>query len=116
MADTPSPKTVSQTTTAVIGGLSPLTALLLLPQPYAMWAGIACAVFAGAGLAATQITLPANQSGKLWLAYRVINFLALNWKCAANAAIALRSSSAAAKAAPLVGPGSVVTIPKDDTK
>lgn len=116
MADTPSPKTASQTTSAVVGGLSPLAALLLLPQPYAMWAGIACAVFAGAGLAATQIPLPANQSGKLWIVYRVINFLALNWKYAANAAFALRSSSAASKAAPLAGPNSVITIPKDDTK
>ncbi|MFT8418639.1 MAG: hypothetical protein ABF636_07400 [Acetobacter sp.] len=116
MADTPSPKTtVTQTTSAAVGGLSPLAALLLLPQPYAMWAGIACAVFAGAGLAATQIPLPANQSGKLWLAYRAINFLALNWKYAANAAFALRSSVAAAKP-PVAGPGSVVTIPKDDTK
>ena len=47
-------------------------------------------MFAGAGLAATQIPLPANPSGKLWLLYRGLNFLALNWKYAANAAAALR--------------------------
>ena len=94
MADTPSPTVASpaavQTTSAVVGGLSPLALLLALPQPYAGWAGIACAVFAGAGLAATQIPLPASQTGKLWLLYRGLNFLALNWKYAGNAAAALR--------------------------
>ncbi|GBQ46301.1 hypothetical protein AA18895_0725 [Acetobacter ghanensis DSM 18895] len=117
MADTPSPKaTAAQTATAVTGGLSPIALALALPQPEATWVLYACAVFAGAGFAATQIPLPANQTGKLWLLYRIINFLALNWKYAANAALALRSSAAVAKASPLAGPGSVVTIPKDDTK
>lgn len=117
MAETPTEKkSATQATTAVVGGFSPLALLLVLPQPYAGWAGIACAVLAGAGLAATQLHLPANQTGKLWLLYRAINFLALNWKCAANAAVALRSSAATAKAAPVAGPGSVVTIPKDTTK
>lgn len=100
MADTPSPTVAPtaavQTTSAVVSGLSPLALLLALPQPYAGWAGIACAVFAGAGLAATQIPLPASQTGKLWLLYRGLNFLALNWKYAANAAAALRGGQAMA--------------------
>ncbi|GAA3686641.1 MULTISPECIES: hypothetical protein [Acetobacter] len=119
MADTPSTKTtVAQTATAVTGGLSPLALALALPQPEATWLLYACAVFAGAGFAATQIPLPANQTGKLWLLYRVINFLALNWKYAANAAFALRSSTATTvpKAAPLTGPGSVINIPQDTPK
>ncbi|MFT8655970.1 MAG: hypothetical protein ABF785_04670 [Acetobacter papayae] len=124
MADTPNsdtaaPRAAAQTTSAVVSGLSPLALLLALPQPYAGWAGIACAVFAGAGLAATQIPLPANQSGKLWLLYRALNFLALNWKCAANAAASLRVGAAASRApivGPAAGPASVVTIPKDIVK
>lgn len=124
MADTPTPNTTprvaAQTTSAVVSGLSPIALLLALPQPYAAWAGIACAVFAGAGLAATQIPLPANQSGKLWLLYRVLNFLALNWKYAANAAASLRAGAAASgapdPAASPAGPGSSVSIPEDTTK
>ena len=94
MADTPFPNKTAITTKAVVGGLSPLTLLLALPQPYAGWAGIACAVFAGAGFAATQIPMPADQTGKLWLMYRALNFLALNWKYAANAVAALQASNA----------------------
>ena len=118
MADTPFPNKTAITTKAVVGGLSPLTLLLALPQPYAGWAGIACAVFAGAGFAATQIPLPADQTGKLWLMYRALNFLALNWKYAANAAFALRSNATTTtpKASPLAGPGSVITIPQDTPK
>jgi hypothetical protein len=124
MADTPNsttaPRAAAQTTSAVVSGLSPLALLLALPQPYAAWAGIACAVFAGAGLAATQIPLPANQTGKLWLLYRALNFLALNWKYAANAAASLRASSAASPAsgpeASPTGPGSSVATPTDTTK
>lgn len=124
MAETPTPnpapRVAAQTTSAVVSGLSPLALLLALPQPYAGWAAIACAVFAGAGLAATQIPLPAHQTGKLWLLYRALNFLALNWKYAANAAASLRASSAASPApgpaASPAGPGSIVAIPKNTTK
>ncbi|WP_034958388.1 hypothetical protein [Komagataeibacter kakiaceti] len=87
-------RVVARTATAVTTGISPLALALSLPQPYAMWVLYACAIFAGAGFAATQIPLPANQSGRLWLLYRIINFLAMNWKYAANAAIALRTSTA----------------------
>lgn len=123
MADTPSPTVAPtaavQTTSAVVSGLSPLALLLALPQPYAGWAAIACAVAAGAGLAATQIPLPSNQTGKLWLLYRALNFLALNWKYAANAAASLRAGAVTSRApivGPAAGPGSVVTIPKDTVK
>lgn len=104
MVDTPLPNKTTLTTKAVVGGLSPLAILLTLPQPYAAWAGIACAVFAGAGFAATQIPLPDNQSGKLWLLYRALNFLALNWKYAANAAAALQTSAAVSNSTAATNP------------
>lgn len=115
MADAPETpkKNVASGTAAVVGGVSPLALLLSLPQPYAGWAAIAFAVLAGAGLAATQITLPTNQSGKLWMLYRAINFLAMNWKQAANAAVLLRSSIPAKAEAVKAGPGSVVTIKQE---
>lgn len=97
-------------TRAAVGGFSPLALLLALPQPYSQYAAIACAVLAGAGLAATQIPLPADQSGKLWFLYRALNFLALNWQKAANAAMLLRGASSQQ---PKVGPGSSVAIKKD---
>ncbi|MBO1329233.1 hypothetical protein OQ496_12760 [Acetobacter suratthaniensis] len=119
MADTPNPTSnaAAQTTTAVVSGLSPLALLLALPQPYAGWAAIACAVFAGAGLAATQIPLPANPSGKLWLLYRALNFLALNWKYAANAAATLRTGTASSSAvvSPVVT-ASAAALSKDTPK
>lgn len=107
---------LTQTAKAVVAGLSMPTLIAALPQPEATWVLYACAVFASAGFAATLIPLPANQSGKLWLVYRIINFLALNWKYAANAAVMLRGAASSQAEPPKAGPGSVVTIPKDDTK
>lgn len=78
-------------------GISPLALILALPAPYNHWAAIGCSVLAGAGLAATQISLPANQSGKWWWLYKAINFLASNWKQAANAAIVLKGSTSTEK-------------------
>ena len=122
MTDVPSPVTpkrstvVAQTAKAVVAGLSMPTLIAALPQPEATWVLYACAVFASAGFAATLIPLPANQSGTLWLLYRIINFLALNWKYAANAAVMLRGAASSQAEPPKAGPGSVITIPKDDTK
>lgn len=113
------PRVISLTTQAVAKGVSPLALLLVLPEPYAAWASIACAVFAGAGLAATAIPMPSDQSGKLWLLYRALNFIAMNWKYAANAAVVLkaaRTPGQSAAALPMAGPGSVITIPQDTTK
>ena len=107
---------VTQTAKAITAGLSLPTLVAALPQPEATWVLYACVVFASAGFAATLIPLPANQSGKLWLLYRIINFLALNWKQAANAALILRGAASSKSEPPKSGPGSVVTIPKDDTK
>ncbi|AKR49708.1 hypothetical protein [Acetobacter pasteurianus] len=104
---------LAQTAKAVAAGLSLPAMVTALPQPEATWVLYACVVFAAAGAAATQIPLPANQSGKLWLLYRIINFLALNWKYAANAVIMLRGSMSSKTAAPQAGPGSVVQIPQD---
>lgn len=122
MTDAPAPvapkrsTVVAQTAKAITAGLSLPAMVAALPQPEATWVLYACVVFAAAGAAATQIPLPANQSGKLWLLYRIINFLALNWKQAANAAIILRGAVSSKSEPPKAGPGSVVTIPKDDTK
>lgn len=107
---------LAQTAKAVAAGLSMPTLIAALPQPEATWVLYACAVFASAGFAATLIPLPANQSGKLWLVYRIINLLALNWKYAANAAVMLRGAASSKSEPPKAGPGSIVTIPKDDTK
>ncbi|MFS8368569.1 hypothetical protein ACJRO0_13980 [Acetobacter oryzifermentans] len=122
MTDAPTPvapkrsTVVAQTAKAITAGLSLPAMVAALPQPEATWVLYACVVFAAAGAAATQIPLPANQSGKLWLLYRIINFLALNWKYAANAVLLLRGSMSSKFEPPKSGPGSVVTIPKDDTK
>ncbi|KDE19647.1 hypothetical protein AZ09_10255 [Acetobacter aceti 1023] len=116
MADTPAKANIAQTAKAIAAGLSLPTLAAALPQPEATWVLYACAAFASAGFAATLIPLPANQSGKLWLVYRIINFLAFNWKYAANAAVMLRGAASSKVEPPKAGPGSVVTIPKDDTK
>ncbi len=107
---------VAQTAKAITAGLSLPAMAAALPQPEATWVLYACVVFAAAGAAATQIPLPANQSGKLWLLYRLINFLALNWKQAANAALILRGAVSSKSDLPQGGSESIVTIPKDDTK
>ncbi|GCD51567.1 hypothetical protein [Acetobacter pasteurianus] len=107
---------VAQTAKAITAGLSLPAMAAALPQPEATWVLYACVVFAAAGAAATQIPLPANQSGKLWLLYRIINFLALNWKQAANAALILRGAVSSKSDLPQGGSGSIVTIPKDNTK
>jgi hypothetical protein len=63
--------------------------------------------------------LPANQAGKLWMLYRVLNSSPLNWKYTARAAAALcagTATSGLAALAPAAGPSSVVTTPKDITK
>lgn len=104
---------VAQTAKAITAGLSLPAMVAALPQPEATWVLYACAVFSSAGLAATLIPLPANQSGKLWLVYRIINFLALNWKQAANAAVIMRGAMSSKTVAPQAGPGSVVQIPQD---
>ncbi len=122
MTDAPAPVApkrstiVAQTAKAITAGLSLPAMVAALPQPEATWVLYACVVFAAAGAAAPQIPRPANQSGKLWLVYRIINFLALNWKQAANAAIILRGAVSSKSEPPKAGAGSVVTIPKDDTK
>ncbi|ASC05262.1 hypothetical protein WSS15_09660 [Acetobacter pasteurianus] len=107
---------VAQTAKAITAGLSLPAMAAALPQPEATWVLYACVVFAAAGAAATQIPLPANQSGKLWLLYRMINFLALNWKQAANAALILRGAVSSKSDLPNGESGSIVTIPKDNTK
>ena len=107
---------VAQTVKAITAGLSLPAMVTALPQPEATWVLYACVVFAAAGAAATQIPLPVNQSGKLWLLYRIINFLALNWKQAANAALILRGEVSSKSDLPKGENGSVVTISKDDTK
>ena len=124
--DTPSsqsltrPRAASLTARAVAGGVSPLALLLTLPAPYATWAAIACAAFTGIGLAATSIPMPANQSGALWFMYRALNFAAMNWKYAANAAVLLGTARSPAEPSssppPVAGPGSVVVIPKETAK
>jgi hypothetical protein len=63
--------------------------------------------------------LPANQTGKLWMLYRVLNSSPLNWKYACNAATVLRAGTATSGLAvpvPVAGPGSAVTTLKDITK
>ncbi|GCD55034.1 hypothetical protein [Acetobacter pasteurianus] len=107
---------VVQTAKAITAGLSLPAMVAALPQPEATWVLYACVVFAAAGAAATQIPLPANQSGKLWLLYRIINFLALNWKQAANAALILRGAVSSKSGLPQGRGRSIVTIPKDNTK
>ncbi|MGX7346545.1 hypothetical protein ACWM9A_11715 [Acetobacter pasteurianus] len=122
MTDAPAPvepkraTALAQTAKAITAGLSLPAMAAALPQPEATWVLYACVVFAAAGAAATQIPLPANQSGKLWLLYRIINFLALNWKQAANAALILRGAVSSKSDLPKGGSGSIVTIPKDNTK
>ena len=116
MADAATKTNIAQTAKAITAGLSLPAMVAALPQPEATWVLYACVVFAAAGAAATQIPLPANQSGKLWFLYRIINFLALNWKQAANAALLLRGAASSQVERPKAGPGSVVAIPKDDTK
>ena len=116
MADAATKTNIAQTAKAITAGLSLPAMVAALPQPEATWVLYVCVVFAAAGAAATQIPLPANQSGKLWLVYRIINFLALNWKQAANAALLLRGAASSQAELPKAGPGSVVAIPKDDTK
>lgn len=113
MADTPTKTNIGQTAKAVAAGLSLPAMVTALPQPEATWVLYACVVFASAGFAATLIPLPANQSGKLWLVYRIINFLALNWKYAANAAVMLRGAASSKAEPPKAGPGSVVQIQQD---
>lgn len=119
MADMPSKKTaVAQTAKAAGMGSALLLAVTQLPMPYAQWVDwllVACAIV---GLVATQIPAPAAGS-KLWPIYNAISFLAANWGHAANAAMLLRGKITAAPQStpePKVGPGSVVTIPKDETK
>ncbi|GCD74016.1 hypothetical protein NBRC3299_0308 [Acetobacter pasteurianus NBRC 3299] len=107
---------LAQTAKAITAGLSFPAMVAALPQPEATWVLYACVVFASAGFTATLLPLPANQSGKLWLVYRIINFLALNWKYAANAVLILRGSMSSKSETSKTGLGSVVTIPKDDTK
>ncbi|KDE20834.1 hypothetical protein AZ09_05210 [Acetobacter aceti 1023] len=114
MADTPAKANIAQTAKAIAAGLSLPTLAAALPQPEATWVLYACVVFASAGFAATLIPLPANQSGKLWLVYRIINFLALNWKQAANAAVMLRGAMPAKADPPKAGPGSIVQIQLDN--
>ncbi|ARW09926.1 hypothetical protein [Acetobacter ascendens] len=104
---------LAQTAKAVAAGLSFPAMVAALPQPEATWVLYACVVFASAGFTATLLPLPANQSGKLWLVYRIINFLALNWKYAANAVLILRGSMSSKTVAPQAGPGSVVQIQQD---
>lgn len=116
MANMPQKASIAQTAKAITAGLSLPAMVAALPQPEATWVLYACVVFAAAGAAATQIPLPVNQSGKLWLLYRIINFLALNWKQAANAALILRNAASSKSEPSKAGPGSVVTIPKDATK
>ena len=114
------PRAASLTARAVAGGVSPLALLLTLPAPYATWAAIACAAFTGVGLAATSIPMPANQSGTLWFMYRALNFAAMNWKYAANAAVLLGTAhpptESTSSSSPAAGPGSVVVIPKETAK
>ncbi|GBR47278.1 hypothetical protein CSR02_00730 [Acetobacter pomorum] len=114
MADTPAKANIAQTAKAIAAGLSLPTLAAALPQPEATWVLYACAAFASAGFAATLIPLPANQSGKLWLVYRIINFLAFNWKYAANAAVMMRGAISTKTEPPKAGPGSVVQIQQDN--
>ena len=89
------PESLSTTVKAAAAGLSPMALVMALPEPYATWVLYACVIFACAGLAATQIPVPASPGSKLLPLYRILNFLAANWKYAANTAMALRSKATA---------------------
>ncbi|MBS0959763.1 MULTISPECIES: hypothetical protein [Acetobacter] len=86
-------ESVATTIKATAAGLSPMALVMALPEPYSTWALYACVVFACAGLAATQIPMPEHPNSKLLPFYKILNFLAANWKFAANTAMALRGKT-----------------------
>ncbi|MBO1326845.1 hypothetical protein K2X14_17270 [Acetobacter sp. TBRC 12305] len=107
--DTPKTALVARTVTATTAGISLPALAALLPQPYNVWVMWICIVFAAAGAAATQIPIPQNDTSRLWPLYRVLNFLALNWGKAANAAVLFREASTSRATPP--GPGTGISPP-----
>lgn len=100
MADTPTAKT-ALVQTAKAGGIAStlLLALTQLPQPYAHWVELGLSGAAILGFVATQLPAPPAGS-KLWPVYRVLSVFAANWGQAANAAILMRTKSAATPSEP----------------
>lgn len=114
MADTPDKKTAVVNTAKVAGIVALLPSLFSsLPQNIAL---IICATMVTC--AAITASVPAPASNRFLIAlYQAVRVIGLGVKYAIPyAATHLVKAAPAAPAAPLVGPDSVVTIPKDDTK
>ena len=114
MADTPDKKTAVVTTAKVAGIVALLPSLFsTLPQNVAL---IICATMVTC--AAITASVPAPASNRFLIAlYQTVRVIGLGIKYAIPyAATHLVKSAPVTPTAPLVGPGSVVTIPKEAAK
>ncbi|MBS0988057.1 hypothetical protein JK182_05115 [Acetobacter okinawensis] len=114
MADTPDKKTAVVNTAKVAGIVTLIPSLFsALPQNVAL---IICATMVTC--AAITASVPAPTSNRLLIAlYQAVRVIGLGVKYAIPyVATHLVKATPAAPAAPLVGPGSVVTIPKEAAK
>lgn len=114
MADTPDKKTAVVNTAKVAGIVALIPSLFsTLPQNVAL---IICATMVTC--AAITASVPAPTSNRLLIAlYQAVRVVGLGIKYALPyAATHLVKAAPAAPAAPLAGPGSVITIPQDTAK